>query len=582
MFSHNADAVRRIAAVAIASGLMAGASLLAPPAAAQGQQPRTEVAPFQHGVHAGAGGGPTAYDEATPPLFDNLGKHTWKVTTKNPEVQAFFDQGLRLAYGFNHAEARRAFRQAQRLDPSCAMCFWGEAFVLGPNINVPMAPAANTPALAAVERARALAGNASEKEQALISALAERYSADPKAERAQLDKAWSDALGEVAKRFPEDIELAVLHAEAMMDTQPWDYWADGGKRAKGQANEIVAELERAMAKNPHHPGAIHLYIHAVEASDRPERAEAGADRLAALMPGAGHIVHMPSHIYYRVGRYLHALAANKTAVAVDEAYIAAVHPSGPYPLAYYPHNVHFLMAAAQLAGDGQTALEAAAKLQSIVSAEVASAIPNVQPDMAAPYWAHVLFGEPEAVLAFPAPENAPSYVKAMWRYSRGVAFAAKGRTEEAANEVAAIEALERQEDLAKLVSAGIPGPDVLKIAREVLSGRIAQVRGDSSAAIAAFERAAALQDGLAYMEPPYWYYPVRQSLGAALLMAGRVNDAEEAFRAALRRAPGSGWALFGLMEAAKARGDTAAAQEAEARLARAWVGERNLLDLKRL
>jgi hypothetical protein len=346
MLPHSSSILRRLNAVAIATVAVAGASLLALPAAAQGQQPRTEVAPFQHGVHAGPAGGPTAYDEAAPPLFDNLGTHTWKITTKKPEAQAFFDQGLRLAYGFNHAEARRAFRQAQRLDPSCAMCFWGEAYVLGPNINVPMDAAANAPALASVERAQALAANASAKEQALISALAKRYSADPKADRARLDKAWSDALGAVAKRFPEDIELAVLHAEAMMDTQPWDYWADGGKRAKGRANEIVAELERAMAKNPGHPGAIHLYIHAVEASDRPERAEPGADRLAALMPGAGHIVHMPSHIYYRVGRYLDALAANKSAVAVDEAYITAVQPSGPYLLAYYPHNVHFLVAAA--------------------------------------------------------------------------------------------------------------------------------------------------------------------------------------------------------------------------------------------
>ena len=580
MFPHSV--LRRVKAVTVATVAVAVASLLGSPAAAQGQQPPTEVAPFQHGVHAGRAGGPTAYHEAAPPLFDNLGRHTWKITTTSPEAQAFFDQGLRLAYGFNHAEARRAFRQAQRLDPSCAMCFWGEAYVLGPNINVPMDAAANAPALAAVERAQALAANASAKEQALISALAKRYSADPKADRGQLDKAWSDALGVVAKRFPEDIELAVLHAEAMMDTQPWDYWADGGKRAKGRANEIVAELERAMARHPNHPGAIHLYIHAVEASDRPERAEPGADRLAALMPGAGHIVHMPSHIYYRVGRYLDALAANKAAVAVDEAYIAAVQPSGPYPLAYYPHNVHFLVAAAQLAGDGKTALEAAAKLQRIVSAETASAVPNVQPDMAAPYWAHTLFSPPEVVLALPEPGNAPAFVKAMWRYARGVALAAQERTDEAANEITAIEALERHEDLAKLAGAGIPGPEVLKIAREVLTGRTAQVRGDSAAAIAAFERAAALQDGLAYMEPPYWYYPVRQSLGAALLTAGRVSEAEKEFRAALRRAPGSGWALFGLMEAAKARGDSGAAQDAEARLAKAWIGDRRLLDLKRL
>jgi tetratricopeptide (TPR) repeat protein len=561
---------------------VAAMALLAAPAMAQDKQPPTEVAPFHHGLHAAPAAGPTAYDEAVPPLFDNLGRHTWPITTRTPQVQAFFDQGLRLAYGFNHAEARRAFRQAQRLDPSCAMCFWGEAYVLGPNINVPMEPSANATALAALGRAQALTAHASEKEQALIAALATRYSADPQVERAALDKAWADALGEVARRFPDDAEIAVLHAEAIMDTQPWDYWTDGGRQAKGRADEIVAELERAMARNPDHPGAIHLYIHAVEASDRPERAEAPADRLAALMPGAGHVVHMPSHIYYRVGRYRDALAANKAAVAVDEVYIDTHRPSGPYPLAYYPHNLHFLLAAAHAAGDGATALEAAGKLRQVISPELASAIPMVQPDMAAPYWANAVFGRPEAVLALTVPDDAPTFVKAMWRYARGITFVSQGRADNAESEIAAIRALEGADDLAKAAGAGIPGPAVLGIAREVLGGRIAQANRDLPAAIAAFERAAALQDGLAYMEPPYWYYPVRQSLGAALLAAGRPAEAEEAFRAALRRAPNNGWALFGLAQAAKARGDGAAAQDAEARLDKVWVGDRSLLELNRL
>src|SRR4051812_32528247 len=573
---------RRFALATVHTMTVAAMALLAAPAMAQDKQPPTEVAPFYHGLHAAPAAGPTAYDEAVPPLFDNLGRHTWPITTRAPQVQAFFDQGLRLADGFNHAEARRAFRQAQRLDPSCAMCFWGEAWVLGPNINVPMESSANAPALAALGRAQALTAHASEKEQALITALATRYSANPQAERAALDKAWADALGEVARRFPDDAEIAVLHAEAMMDTQPWDYWTDGGRQPKGRADQIVAELERAMARNPDHPGAIHLYIHAVEASDRPERAEAPADRLAALMPGAGHVVHMPSHIYYRVGRYRDALAANKAAVAVDEVYIDTHRPSGPYPLAYYPHNLHFLLAAAHAAGDGKTALEAAAKLQKVVSAEMASAIPMVQPDMAAPYWATAMFGTPEAVLALTVPDNAPTYVKAMWRYARGITLVSQGRPDDVVNEIAAIQALEGEEDLAKAASAGIPGPDVLQIAREVLTGRMAQVEGDLPAAIAAFERAAALQDGLAYMEPPYWYYPVRQSLGAALLMAGRATEAEVAFQAALRRAPSNGWALFGLAEAAKVRGDGAATQDAEARLAKVRVGDRSLLELKRL
>src|SRR6476646_975193 len=469
---------RRIALATVHTMTVAAIALVAAPARGQESVPKTEVAPFHHNLHAAPAAAPSAYDEGTPPLFDNLGRHSWKVTTQKPEAQAYFDQGLRLAYGFNHAEARRAFRQAQRLDPSCAMCFWGEAWVLGPNINVPMEPSANATALAALGRAQALTAHASEKEQALIAALATRYSADPQVERAALDKAWADALGEVARRFPDDAEIAVLHAEALMDTQPWDYWTDGGRQAKGRADEIVAELERAMARNPDHPGAIHLYIHAVEASDRPERAEAPADRLAALMPGAGHVVHMPSHIYYRVGRYRDALAANKAAVAVDEVYIDTHRPSGPYPLAYYPHNLHFLLAAAHAAGDGATALEAAGKLRQVISPELASAIPVVQPDMAAPYWANAVFGRPEAVLALTVPDDAPTFVKAMWRYARGITFVSQGRADNAESEIAAIRALEGADDLVKAAGAGIPGPAVLGIAREVLGGRIAQANRD--------------------------------------------------------------------------------------------------------
>ena len=240
MFAHNPKALRRrpdsaaIRAVPIASASLIALSVSAALGLAQDKQPRTEVAPFQHGLHAVPAGTPTPYDEASPPYFDNLGRHSWPITTRSPEAQVFFDQGLRLAYGFNHGEARRAFREAQRLDPTCAMCFWGESWVLGPNINVPMDPTANSPALAALARAEALAGLASDKEQALITALAKRYSADLTTERASLDNAWADALGDVAKRFPDDTELAVLHAEAMMDTQPWDYWTDGGKQPKGR------------------------------------------------------------------------------------------------------------------------------------------------------------------------------------------------------------------------------------------------------------------------------------------------------------------------------------------------------------
>src|SRR5215472_2509488 len=355
-----------------------------------------ETVPFKEGVQMPAQPPGAAYEEATPPHFNNLGTITWKITTTAPEAQAYFDQGLRLAYGFNHAEARRAFRQVQKLDEAAAMGYWGEAWVLGPNINAPMDAAANAPAFAALRAAQARLKAGTPKEQALIAALASRYSDDPKAERAALDAAWADAIGKVAAQFADDNDIAVMHAEAMMDTQPWSYWTDGGRTPKGHGAEIVATLERVLARAPDHAGAIHLYIHAAEASDRPQRAEPYADRLAALMPGAGHIVHMPGHIYYRVGRYLDALDTNKHAVAIDEAYIAAEHPVGVYPVGYYPHNVHFLMASAQMSGDAATVLHAAGLLGDIVPAEVANSVPIAQPVMAAPYFARAQFAEPDA------------------------------------------------------------------------------------------------------------------------------------------------------------------------------------------
>ncbi|BCH33791.1 hypothetical protein MesoLjLc_57210 [Mesorhizobium sp. L-8-10] len=284
-----------------------------------------------------------AYEEADPPLWNDLGSLTYPISTKNSEAQSYFQQGLRQTANFNHAEARRAFGKAQRLDPSCAMCFLGEALVLGPNINVPMDPAANAPAIAALKKAQALASGASEKERELIEAVATRYSEDPAAERPKLDASFADAMAALSDKYPDDLELAVLAAEAAMDTQPWDYWEPGGKEPKGRTADVQKRLEGVLAKAPDHPWAIHLYIHLVEASDRPERAEPYADRLAALMPGAGHIVHMPSHIYYRIGRYADSLEANKAASKADETYIAQTGAVGVYPIGYYSHNVHFVL-----------------------------------------------------------------------------------------------------------------------------------------------------------------------------------------------------------------------------------------------
>src|SRR5215831_17649117 len=542
-------------------------------------QTRTEVPPAEIKAAMPA----PAFADSEPPLWEGLGSVTYKITTASPEAQAYFDQGLRLAYAFNHGEAQRAFRKAQRLDPNCAMCFWGEALVLGPNINLPMQEDAIAPSFAAAEKARVLSAPASPREQALIVALATRYAADAKADRAQLDAAYAAAMANVAAKFPDDNDIAVLYGEAVMDLSPWNYWQPGGVEPNPQSAPIVPTLESVLAKDPNHAGAIHLYIHAVEASDRPQRAEPYADRLRGAIPGAGHLVHMPSHIYYRVGRYLDALADNKTAAAIDEKYLADTNaPMGVYRLGYYPHNVHFVLAAAQMAGDGPTVIAAAEKLRGLIPQDIARGIAIAHPVMAVPYFAHAQFSPPETILALPDPGDGIAYAKGIWRYARGIAYVAQRNFDAAAAEANAIAALAREADFSLLKASGVPGQEVMTLAQALIQGRIAQAQGNFTAAIEHFQEAAAMQDRLPYMEPPYWPNPVRQTLAAALLQAGRVPEAEEQFVRALRRAPANGWSYYGLSQVHKARGDAAAAAQAEAELAKTWIGDRAILQLGNL
>lgn len=523
-----------------------------------------------------------AYIDREPPLYDNLGTLHFRVTTRNQLAQDYFDQGLRLAYAFNHAEARRAFRMAQKLDHECAMCYWGEALVLGPNINAPMDYAALAPALKTLHKATLTSKNATPREQALINALAQRYSDDPRAERPGLDSAYAKAMSQVYKRFPSDPEAAVLYAESLMDLTPWNYWEDGGQQPKGQTTEIINTLEKVLANHPNHPGAIHYYIHMVEASSKPERAEPYARRLGALMPGAGHLVHMPFHTYFRLGLYLDALAVNKAAVSADENFIAKAKPEGIYTEGYYPHNVHSLMVSAQMAGDGETALAAAEKLAQVATRQASRNTPWIQPIQASPYLTHAQFSSPTTVLALSDPGNEFPYVKAMWHYARGVASATQGDAAAAFKEAEAIVKLRQVSDFSRLTSGGIPAPDILELARHIVLGRIAENKGDFKTACAEFEQAVALQDKLPYFEPPHWYYPVRQSLGAAFFFSGDLGRAEKAFRTSLVERPNNGWALYGLLNIHKKRGDKSAAKEIERRLAQTWAGDRNILDLRRL
>ncbi|MBS1213745.1 MAG: uncharacterized protein H6R26_2362, partial [Proteobacteria bacterium] len=471
-------------------------------------------------VHTEAGHFPTtaadlsSYVDSKPPLWNNLGTLSYRITTDEPQAQQYFDQGLRLAYAFNHLEAQRAFRMAQKLDPQCALCFWGEALVLGPNINAPMDASAIAPAWVALTRAKALAGHASPKERGLIEALAKRYAKNPPADRKSLDRAYASAMGKLAARFPQDEQIAVLYAESLMDLSPWNYWENEGRQPKGHTAEILKVLERVLAAHPEHPGAIHYYIHMVEASDNPARAEPYARRLPSLMPGAGHLVHMPFHIYFRLGRYLDALETNKAGIAADEAYIAQGTSEGIYAQGYYPHNLHSLMASAQMAGDGKTALAAAEKLVRVISETAVQAIPWVEPIKAAAYFAHAQFSPPETILALPDPGAGLPYVQAMRHYARGVAFATRKDDKAAQREAEAIAKIGASGDFSRLQKGGIPAADLLRLARHVLLGRAAQARGDLKSASSEFEQAVVIQNTLTYTEPPYWYYPVRQSLGA--------------------------------------------------------------------
>ncbi|RZJ10085.1 MAG: hypothetical protein EOP39_09695 [Rubrivivax sp.] len=534
---------------------------------------RTETQPFQPAPMKAAAG--------PVPLYDDLGRMSFKLANAAPKVQAYFDQGLRLAFAFNHAEAQRAFQAAQKLDPRCGLCFWGEALVLGPNINVPMQPEAVTPAWAALQRAVALKKQLAAREKALVEALQLRYLPDATADRAALDGDYADAMKRLVNKYPDDDLIQVLHAEAAMDTQPWDYWEAAGAKPKGRTADVITALETVLKRSPDHAGAIHLYIHAVEASTTPERALAPARRLAALMPGAGHIVHMPAHIYYRVGLYRESLDMNRKAIEVDEAYFKR-SPSDPlYRSAYYPHNIHFLMVSAQMGGDGRTATEAAAKLDASMPDEVVKAYPSMQPVKAASYSTHAQFSPPDAILALPAPAEDLVLVRVMYHYARAVAHATRKDVAAAQQEIATLTRLEAA-DFKPFEAWGVPAKAIAQTARLVAAARLADAQDNLPGAASLLTQAVAIEDGLAYTEPPYWYYPVRQSLGAVRLRQDRLDEAETALRESLARVRNNGWALAALAEVYKRKGDAGAEAAARQALSKAWFGAESGPDLTKL
>lgn len=493
----------------------------------------------------------------TAPLLEGIGPLHLPISTDVPMAQKYFDQALTLAFGFNHAEAVRSFREAARQDPTCGMCYWGVALALGPNINAPMAPEAIPEAWAAVQQALALRHLETPLEQAYIDAISTRYSKDG-SDRAALDLVYAGAMQRLVERFPQDHTARTLMAEAYMDVTPWAYWNDDA--SPGPYTEtFVAALEKVIAEQPDHPGALHLYIHAMEQFS-PAKAEAVADRLGSLVPVAGHLVHMPSHIYLRLGRYHDAVIANTKAAESDEDYIAQCNAQGLYPASYYPHNIHFLWYSAMMEGRRELALASAHKLRDRVPLEMAKMMGAVQQFLAVPSYTYVRFGLWDKALAeAPPPADLP-LAQAMWHYAHGMAYASTDRLVEAQQSLAELQLLQANGTLeALVVRQGHPvAPTLLNIATHLVTARIAQLQGNDEVELEQLTLAVTAQDSLPYTEPPFWHFPVRQALASAQLRQGDAVAAATTYRADLVKFPRNGWSLYGLLQAQPQAADLAA------------------------
>jgi tetratricopeptide (TPR) repeat protein len=544
--------MRQRTSLALAAGMMAVAVALLPGASSRGA-----------GTPAAAK--PTA---AMMPLYPGLGPVHHPVTTTSPLAQKYFDQGLAFTYGFNHDEAERSFEQAARIDPKMAMAYWGVALVLGPNYNLPGDPARGKQAYEAVARARALKPGASSEERDLIDALAQRYDENGEGSTAR-DQAYANAMRTVAHRYPNDLDVQTLFAESLMDLHPWRLWSIDGKPGPDTI-ETVTTLETVVRKNPNHIGANHYYIHAVEASPNPARAMASADRIAGLAPGAGHLVHMPAHIYIRTGRFHQAVEANQRAIKVDEAFFARSKESGVYPLMYYTHNIHFLCYAQMVEGQKREALGSARLLETKVPLDAVRAMPMAEFLVPVPYLVETRFGRWDEILKEPEPPKDLPFTSAMWHYARALAYSAKRNRSQAAREQKQLEAIVVAISPDRPLGSSNHAREVAEVAVVVVAGELAAARGDRKGAAAKLTDAVRRQDALGYDEPPIWYYPVRESLGAQLLALGRTEKAEAVYREDLKINPGNPRSLYGLAQCLAAQGKTAEAAKAREQFRRAW------------
>jgi tetratricopeptide (TPR) repeat protein len=519
----------------------------------------------------------TAGSEA--PLLSGLGDVNHPVRTSNPQAQRYFNQGLALIYGFNHEEAARSFRRAAELDPKCAMAFWGVALAVGPNYNDPEIDQERLKAaVEAIGKAQAVRG-APANEQAYIGALAKRYSLDPKADRKQLGANYSQAMGEVSKRYPNDLDAAVLYAESIMDLRPWQLWTADGQPAEG-TEEALSVLRSVLARNPNHLGANHYYIHVTEASPHPEQALESAQRLKTLAPAAGHLVHMPAHVFMRTGDYHAASLANRKAAAADSAYIAKYHVAGMYPAMYYSHNLHFLAIAASMEGRFAEA-DAAAREVVERATPMAAQMPMAEWFTPTRLYVLVRFHKWQEILDAPEPPSTLHLAHAAWRFSRGMAQAGLKNLDAASSER---DALARE---VQAIPADTPfgfntAGALFGIASNVLDASIARARGDVDGAVRWLEAAAQMEDKLNYDEPPDWYIPSREPLGAVLLAAGRAPEAEAVFREDLLRHPRNPRSLFGLAECLKREGKADEAARVKADFDSAWKNADTPIKLEEL
>ncbi len=544
--------LRLAAAVAAAVSISAvPAAAQAPPAAAHKHYEVSE-----HALQPGPNG-------ELAPRLQNLGPHTFPVSTTHAGAQRFMDQGLNLAYAFNHAEARRAFREAARLDPTLAMAYWGQALVLGPNINAVMEPNEEPHAYELIQKAQTLEARATPRERALIDALEQRYSGSAD-HRVANDQAYAAAMRAVHQQFPDDLDIAMLYVESMMDLRPWGYWMPDGQPHEG-TKEIVALTEDVLRRHPTHPGALHMLIHLLESTSTPERAERAADLLMPLMPAAGHMVHMASHIYQRVGRYADAMHSNQLAIAADEDYITQCRAQGLYPMAYYPHNIHFLWFAASADVQSKVALASATKIAGKIPDAVLAEMPLTAGFRVVPYWANLRFGRWTEILQEPAPPATSVFLTAAWHYARGQALVATGQIAAAERELEALTPLLANTALDAPLFSPNTGRAIMSIARPSLAGEIAAARGQYDQAIAHLEQAVRLEDALVYTEPSEWAFPPRHALGAVLLEAGRPAEAETVYWEDLKRNRENGWALTGLTQALRAQKKDGQAAIVEAR-----------------